>query len=192
MQVVDHQRAVAAVIPNGILTPVILKRMVLPIHFQRISSLDMSWTMVRSDINHDGALHMDIEHWKEWWEVLLSMSNLRKLYLKLTTHIHISNLTEGDCDTINGPIKKMLTRNLQEFHIVAPEPLFRSFHRMRDSSCTFSFENWHGWGYSYSCRRFQDEDEANITWDLDWKRREHEGIYFPTQHWYSCAPDQNH
>jgi hypothetical protein len=169
--------------PQSLLTPPIFCRLLLPDHFQRITSLDLEWTLFTSQTYRDG-LNVDPVLYKAWWQFVSSMGKLRKLCLHLITSPPPSPITEYCCSVINDPIEDMRHQNLDEFHIAAPEPFFRILRKIINPPCTFSFLNYQLRFIRPYEERFIRAPSYELPYDYgEWKRGEHEGIYFPTYDW---------
>ncbi|KAF2669761.1 hypothetical protein BT63DRAFT_423750 [Microthyrium microscopicum] len=176
----DWPRGIPTDISDALLTPPIFSQLLLSDNFQRITSLDLEWTLITSEQHRDG-LFFDPAQYKEWWDIILSMRRLQKLCLLLSMEIPPSPITDYCCKVMNEPIEMMKNKNLSEFHIAAPEPFFRIFRKIENPPCTFSFLNYQTiWG------QFRADGTGSIFQqgkppydDGAWKRSEHDGIYFP-------------
>jgi hypothetical protein len=168
------------------LTPPIFPQVMFRDHFQRITSLDLQWTLISSEKYRDN-LSFDPKKYEAWWGTILSMRRLRKIYLELALVGPPSPITEYICNVLNTPIEDLRHKNLEVCHIVAPEPYFRIFRKIENAPCTFSFINHHDaqavrgdLGTSYDeGDRFADESGGRPYDDGDARRGVDDGTYFP-------------
>lgn len=131
----DQSRLLSPNNPSQKVDLTMLKAMILPQHFHFITSLDLEMCplslnpelSVRSELLPNLSL-FDEANYNDWWEMLASMSRLQKLHVDLVI-ILSPPLTDAITDAVLQPIYRMRDKSLLEFHISAPDHLFRLFRR---------------------------------------------------------------
>lgn len=134
----DRRKSNQAPPKYQLLDLVLLSNLLLPRHFNLITSLDMNMQPVHR-IPNDKARpeiarqlkHFDEETWDLWWNTLASMPHLQELYIRLTLWI-FPPLIEEVFKAVMLPMHRMNNRPLSVFRLMVSWESFRLFRKVEN------------------------------------------------------------